>query len=248
VKKKSKIEPILKIMNKEGGRMNRKLLSILGVGLLILTFTSCSSSPEQSLLDRYFAALSMKDNATLSTMAMSPMSFDFTSWEILSVSEEVVQPFALSEMNTKELELKKKVEESVGITLDSRADLDEAIFEKNNARTGAARRAAQTKVDEMQTAYDEQRAAHAQLQKEYNIAKEAAAKEEDIAAFSLGSDYPTIRDFVGEVSSKEVDVQVTGKEGTGSYKFFLKRYTLEDESMSLSHRGRWIIEKVQKIG
>lgn len=228
--------------------MNRKLLSILGVGLLILTLNSCSSNPEKTLLDRYFSALRMNDNQTLSTMAISPMSFDVTSWEILTVSEEVIKPFALSDMNTKELELKKKVEESVGITLDARADLDEAIFEKNNARTGAARRAAQTKVDEMQVAYDEQRAAHAQVQKEYNVAKETAASEEDIAAFSLGSDYPTIRDFVGEVSSKEVDVQVTGKEGTGTYRFFLWRYTLEDESLNIPHRGRWIIEKVQKIG
>ncbi len=228
--------------------MNRKLLSILGVGLLILTFNSCSSSPEQSLLDRYFSALRMNDNQTLSTMAISPMSFDVTSWEILSVSEEVVQPFGLTAMNAKELELKKSVEDSVGITLDSRADLDEAIFEKTNARTGAARRAAQTKVDEMQTAYDEQRATHGQLQKEYNLAKEAAANEEDIASFSLGGDYPTIRDFVGEVFSKTVDVQVTGKEGTGTYKFYLWRYMLEDESMNLSHRGRWIIQKVEKIG
>ena len=227
--------------------MNRKLLSILGVGLLILTFNSCSSSPEQSLLDRYFSALRMNDNQTLSTMAMSPMSFDVTSWEILTVSEEVVMPFALSEMNTTELGLKKSVEESVGITLDARADLDEAIFEKNNARTGSARRAAQTKVDEMQIGYDEQRAAHAQVQKDYNVAKEVSEKEEDIATFSLGGDYPTIRDFVGDVTSKEVDVQVTGKEGTGTYKFFLIRYTLEDESMNLPHRGRWIIEKVEKI-
>ncbi len=227
--------------------MNRKLLSILGVGLLILTLNSCSSSPEQSLLDRYFSALRMNDNQTLSTMAVSPMSFDMTSWEILAVSEEAVNPFALSGMNTKELELKKGVEESVGITLDARADLDEAIFEKNNARTGAARRAAQTKVDEMQIAYDEQRATHSQLQKEYNLAKEVASGEEDIAAFSLGGDYPTIRDFVGEVFSKEVDVQVTGKEGTGTYKFFLWRYVLKDESMNLAHRGRWIIEKIQKI-
>ena len=81
----------------------------------------------------------MNDNQTLSTMAISPMSFDVTSWEILTVSEEVVHRLPLADMNTKELELKKSVEDSVGITLDARADLDEAIFEKNNARTGAAR-------------------------------------------------------------------------------------------------------------
>lgn len=228
--------------------MNRKLLSILGVGLLILTFASCSSNPEKSLLDRYFNALSLKDNTTLSTMAMSPMTVDFDSWEILTVSEEIITPFNLAEMNTKELDLKKQVEESVGVTLDARADLDEANFERSNARTGSARRAAQAKVDEMQKAYDEQRAAHAQLQKEYNLAKEAASKEEDIASFSLGDDFPTIREFSGEVFSKEVDVRVTGKDGTGTYRFFLKRYMLHDDSLNIPHRGRWIIQKVEKTG
>ncbi|GAH25259.1 unnamed protein product, partial [marine sediment metagenome] len=58
-----------------GGRMNRKILSILGMGLLIFTFYGCSSNPEQGLLDRYFNALSLDDVNTLSTMALEPVDF-----------------------------------------------------------------------------------------------------------------------------------------------------------------------------
>lgn len=228
--------------------MNRKILSILGMGLLVFTFYGCSSNPEQGLLDRYFNALSLDDVNTLSTMALEPVDFKFKSWKIVSVSEEVIKPAELFDMNATEQELKKKKDESVGVTLDAKAMLDDAAFERDNARTGAARRAAQKQVDELQIAYDEQYEKHQALQKEYNLAQEAAAKEEEISSFSLGAEYPTIRNFTGEVASKEVEVQITSDDGAvNNYKIHMRTYTLKDEANNLSHRGRWIIVKFEKI-
>ena len=92
------------------------------------------------------------------------------------------------------------------------------------------------------------RDAHDQLQKDYNQAVEDAANEEKIASFSLGADYPTIREFVGEVTSKDVDIAVTMKDGTTSnYKVKLRHYLLEDESANLTHRGRWIIVRFESL-
>ncbi|GAH16137.1 unnamed protein product, partial [marine sediment metagenome] len=60
--------------------------------------------------------------------------------------------------------------------------------------------------------------------------------------------YPTIRNFTGEVASKEVEVQITGDDGAvNNYKIYLRTYTLKDEANNLSHRGRWIIVKFEKI-
>ncbi len=228
--------------------MNRKVLSIFGVALLIVVASSCSSNPEKSLLDRYFNALSLKDNTTLRTMAITPATFDFTDYEILNVSEEVIQTFDLKAMDDKEKELKQQQDDSVGVTLDARDELDNAVFERNNARSRTARAAAQKKVDELQEAYDKQRDAHDELVKEYNAAREEASREEEIANFSLGGDYPTIREFVGEVHFGEVDIKVNMKDGTSSnYKVYLRRYILNDEAQNLPHRGRWIIVKFERL-
>ena len=89
--------------------MNRKVLSIIGVLVLIAVVSSCSSNPEKGLLDRYFNALSLKDNTTLRTMAITPATFAFTSYEILSVSEEVIQPYGLKDLADQEAELKKQL-------------------------------------------------------------------------------------------------------------------------------------------
>jgi hypothetical protein len=228
--------------------MTRKTCSIIGIILLLSVLNSCSTHPEEGLLKRYFSALTMNDRMTLSTMAIEPISIEAENWEIISVSEEVVEEFKLPELDATEKELQKKLTDHVGPV----QDLDDALWAAKEdlkaARTGAARRAAQNKVDEAQAKFDEERALHSDMQKEVNEAQSAARKEEEIAEFSLGAgNLPNIRSLTGEVSSKEVDIRTEGSSGTKNYRFYLRRYVLEDETLNLTHRGRWIITKIESI-
>lgn len=230
--------------------MRRKILIILGIAFLVFIVQTCQQKPEEGLLKRYFHALSLNDLTTMSTMALEPVSLDVKDWDIVSVSEEIIEPASLPDLNKKELELKKKLEDHVGVTLDARDALDEAKFELDNARTRAAKRAAQKKADELQAKYDEIYTEHKELQRQYNEAKAASAREEEITLFSLGAgELPNVRDFTGDVHSKEVDVKIVGKEGEGrTYRFYLRRYNLRDEAMGLNRRGRWIIVKFEPLG
>jgi len=230
--------------------MARKIWPAVGIVLLLAVLTSCSTHPEEGLLKRYFSALQLNDRTTLSTMALEPVDLEAEDWKIITVSEEQVAPCPLPEMNQKELELKKKLESHVGPTLDAEDALYEAKEKLKNARTRSARRAAQKEVEEAQAKYDEERELHRQLQKDYNEAQAVAREEEEIASFSLGMGrLPNIRDLTGEVFAKEVDVRVTGKEeGTRDYRFYLRRYVLTDETLNLTHRGRWIIVKIEPLG
>jgi hypothetical protein len=229
--------------------MDRKILSIMGGILLLLAFQSCASKPEESLLKRYFHALSLNDTTTLSTMALEPVTIPMKDWEVLSVGEENIQTPALPEMDQKEQELKKSLEDHVGTTLDARDELDNAKYDLERARTRSARRTAQQKVEEMQAKYDAIYEEHKELQKQYNEAKAVAQREEEISAFSLGdSDLPNIRDFSGEMRSKEVDVRTISDEGEKDYRIYLRTYTLKDETLAITHRGRWIIVKFELLG
>ena len=228
--------------------MKRKSLSAIGVILLLFVLQSCTSHPEEGLLKRYFNAIALNDVTTMSTMAVEPISMDVESWEIISVSEEKIEPASLPEMNRLELELKKKVEESVGITLDAKDELLDAEYERDQARTRAARRAAQNKIKELQATYDEIYATHQQLQTDYNEAKAATAREEQIASFSLGAgDITNIRDLTGQVHSKEVDIKVVGKEATKNYRLYLRVFNLKDEVLNVNRRGQWKIIKFELI-
>ena len=228
--------------------MKRKSLCAIGVILLLFVLQSCTSNPEEGLLKRYFSAITLNDVTTMSTMAVEPISMDVESWEIISVSEEKIEPASLPEMNRLELELKKKVEESVGITLDAKDELLDAEYERDQARTRAARRAAQNKIKGLQATYDEIYAVHQQLQTDYNEAKAATAREEQIASFSLGAgDITNIRDLTGEVHSKEVDIKVVGKEATKNYRLYLRMFNLKDEILNVNRRGQWKIIKFELL-
>jgi len=228
--------------------MKRKSLCAIGVILLLFVLQSCTSNPEEGLLKRYFSAITLNDVTTMSTMAVEPISMDVESWEIISVSEEKIEPASLPEMNRLELELKKKVEESVGITLDAKDELLDAEYERDQARTRAARRAAQNKIKGLQATYDEIYAVHQQLQTDYNEAKAATAREEQIASFSLGAgDISNIRDLTGEVHSKEVDIKVVGKEATKNYRLYLRMFNLKDEVLNVNRRGQWKIIKFELL-
>jgi len=228
--------------------MKRKSLYLIGFILLLFAMQSCSSKPEQSLLKRYFQAIAMNDTMTMSTMALEPVKLDVVSWEIVNVGEEVIEPASLPELNKKELEFKKRVEDSVGITMDAREILLDAEYERDNARTRRAKNALQKKVDELDAKYKEIRANHDQLQVDYNVAKTASSKEEELTIFSLGAgDVPNIRELTGEARFKEVELKIQGKESTRNYMFHLRQYILRDELLNLNRRGRWVIVKFEQI-
>jgi hypothetical protein len=232
--------------------MRRKGLIVFGaVAVLFILFTlqSCKSTPEKGLLRAYFSAVSMKDTTTMSTMAVEPTSIDAASWQIVSVSEEKIEPTNLVELGKAELEFKKKLEEHVGPVMDAEDALYGAQEEQKSARTGGARAAAKKKVDEMQAKFDQEREVHKQLQRDYNEAKAAAQREKDTSLFSLGAgELANIMDLAGTVHAKDVDVKVTGKDGqVTTYRFNLRRYELKDEAANITRRGRWIIVKFAPV-
>jgi len=228
--------------------MKRKSLSLIGIILLLWVMQSCSSPPEELILKKYIHASNMGDRTTLSTMALEPVLMEAESWEITSVAEENIELYTLPELNKKEIEFKKQQEESIITTVEAKGDLDDAEFELERARTRAAKRAAQKKVDELKTRYEGIYANHQKLQTDYNVVKANASREESITNFSLGAgDLPNIRELTGEVHFKEVEIKTVAKSETRNYKLYLRKYNLKDETLNLPRRGRWIIVKIEVI-
>jgi hypothetical protein len=178
-------------------------------------------------------------------MAIEPMDIEAESWKITKSSEEKIEPAFLPGLNKTEADLKKKLEEHVGPTLDAKDALDSATETYKATRTNAAK----AKMDETKAAYDKILAEHRDLQKNYNDAKTAAGQEEEITKFSLGAgDVSNIRDLTGMVHSKDVAVETKIKGGqVKSYEFWLRQYDLKDEAANLARRGRWIIVRINPI-
>lgn len=229
--------------------MRRKSLIVLGVILALFSLQSCKSKPEQTLLKSYIHACNLNDVSTMSTMAVDPIKIDAESWTITKVSEEKIEPAILPDLNKAELDLAKQRDAHIPVTLDAKDELDLAKDEYNSARTSAAKAAAKAKMDAAQTKYDDEYKLHQDLIKQYNDAKAAAAKEEEITTFSLNvGQLPNIRDLKGEVHSKDVEIQAKFKDGsTKNYRIMTRMYRLKDEAVNVAHPGRWIITKFEQL-
>jgi len=214
----------------------------------ILAYSACTSAPEKTLLDKYFHAVSMKDNQTMAAMAVEPLAIDSLEYKIISITPENVEPAILPELNKREAEAKKKVDDHVGPVVDAQDALETAKADLDNARTAAARAALKKKVAELQAKYDQEYNDHVELKRQYNEAKEVAAKEEQITLFSLGTrTLPNVRSFQGDVHSKEVVINVKTRAGAErNYKVILRRYLMKDET-GKPWNGRWIIVRFESV-
>lgn len=228
--------------------MGKKTIIAIGFILLLFGLQSCQSKPEATILKRYVHAIILKDKATMASMAMEPISFDVERWEIVNVSLEKIEPARLPQLNEEEKKLQKEMQDSSVITLDAKDAADDADYELKNARTPAAKKAAQQKKNELQAKYEELRSKHNQILRDYNLAKQASIREEETTNFSLGAgDLTNIRDLKGEVRSKEVEVKIYWKSEAKNYKFYLIRYNLKDETLNLPFHGRWVITKIEPL-
>jgi len=223
--------------------MRTKTLYAIGIILVLLALQGCSSHPEEGLLQRYFNAIKLKDIATMSSMAVDPIAIDVDNWSITAVSEEKASATNLADLAKLEADLKKKLEGHAGPVVEAQDLMFSAKEKYDSARSGGAKSAAKKEMEEATSNFEKERELHRQIQKEYNDASAMAKKEEDTTLFSLGNrEMTNARDLAGMVYAKEVDVAVKATDGTTkNYRFHLKRYELKDETINLTHRGRWVI-------
>jgi hypothetical protein len=229
--------------------MRKTTLFVIGLLVAFLAIQGCTSNPEKSLLSRYFNAVTLNDNDTMSSMALEPFQPEMTAWNIVSIGAEKIEPAKLPDLNKAEIEVKKAHDAQIGPTIDADTLLKDAMYEKDTSRSAAGKAAAQRKIDELQAKYDAENAKMQALKKDFNVAKAAAAAEEEMTMFSLGArELATVRELTGNVHSKDIEVAITTKAGGAkNYKLIMKQYLLKDEVNNINHRGRWVILKFEPL-
>jgi len=229
--------------------MRKKTLIVIGVFLAFLVIQGCTSAPEKTLLKKYFNAVMMNDNDTMSSMALDPLQPELGSWDIVSIGVEKVEPASLPALNKAEIEAKKLQDAQIGPTIDADSALKDAQYEKDTSRSAAGKAAAQRKIDELQAKYDIENGKMQEFKKAYNAAKTAAAAEEEMTMFSLGArELANVRELTGDVHSKDIEVAITNRAGVKkNYKLLMKNYMLKDEANNVRHPGRWVIIKFEPL-
>jgi len=193
--------------------MKKYLLMCLLVFSLLLVF-SCSS-PEKSLLSKYFHAVQMKDNTTLSNMAVEPVTFVFTDWKVKEIKESKITDTEYSNVVAKIEEIKQKQD----VLKPDIIDVD-SEYEEMKEKRGYTRQKAELKKqrDEL---YDKYRA----LQEEKEQYEEKLTTIKNVMKKSLGQD--VIFENVTKKERKDVIITVKSPTGSRDYRVELVRYYRE---------------------
>jgi len=216
---------------------------ILLITPLTLQFIACGGGPERAILRSFFTALQTNDNATVASMSAVGFEGTVEGYEIVSTSEETVEPFRLSELEDAAEAAKTARDEhwkEFGFFQDDNFDdlevIQERVEEEPDYRFSGRR-------GEIQTEWDRWREERSEHETALREATAAVDKERTQASMSvMGS--TSLTGFSGEIAQREVVVNVTtAEEGTKPYRFTLSKYNLVAGENRPS--SRWIITAIE---
>ena len=105
----------------------KKILLLLVLSSLFFLSNSCQK-PEEMIVTKYFQAMKNDDRDVMTSMAIEPKYFRFESYEIVSISEPVINDAPLPVYMEELKAVEKKRADQARIALDKKADV-EGFFE-----------------------------------------------------------------------------------------------------------------------
>ena len=233
-----------------------RLLAVLTTTLapLALTMTACSSAAEKPLLQQFFTASRLRDNATLANFAA--VSFHPTddgiveSFSITSVSPEQRQALHVKELAKAHDEARSADEEFSKRKKAYQDENMEAIERVLKAERQKGKLGGQDAV--VQASWTKWRDETAQSAKRVSEARSKLAAERNIAEVSMSSPGKAIdvSKYDGAMVAKDVTVDAKVKMANGestqkTLVITVERAVLKTESGETA--GRWIITRIKDM-
>ncbi len=225
--------------------MKKRGLILLVVVVLISMFMSSCTKPEEAYLKKYFDAIRMNDNDTLSSMAAEPVTFVFTKWKLLSVSEVQSGPADFKTYDENYKKIKKDLDALKEQILELNDNLEEAKSNEKKARGYRAKKKAKEKLKELEAKKEELMGQYKELQAKLQEAKKTVEYWKRIIFMSLGEMEgvnPAELDLTKE--TKEAVFTITAPTGEKKYKAIFIRYNINSPQKRF---GRWLILKFEQI-
>ncbi len=232
-------------------RSHKLLLAVLA--LAVLPVAACSSPPEQQLIQKYFAASRMRDNATLgnfATVSFSPTTEGVVQkFTITSVGEETSKTLKLRELAEAEAALRKEEEDFNKKKKEYQDANSEAI--QRVLKAEGAKQTLKGKDLEIQTEWQKWRDETAAFAKKLTDARKALGADRmltEVSVFDARNQVEVVK-YDGELISKDVhiDAEVKAPDGTVSTKklhLVLTRAELRNGPDGKTASGRWVITQI----
>jgi hypothetical protein len=215
----------------------------LAAAVVALAAAACGH-PEKSVVDQYFNAVNAKDTQTLSSFAAVNFDKKVDRWTIKKTIAEDKKPAPLPDLVQKSKDAEAAVAANTKAvrtwSLDHYNDLD-AVREARKANKPIP-----PKSGEVAAKWDEFNAKDRDLKKNVAMSKDAVDKEKRSVARSIG-DVDDVEALKGEVTEKQIEVDLTIGGQTQPYVMTLRKYDLKRDN-GQRVMSRWIVQNLQPQG
>ena len=212
---------------------------------LAMAGLACSSS-EKNVVNQYFTALRANDQGTLTSFAMVAFDQTVDDWSVVSVSPGTKIPVTLPDLVKKQKDLEaqqaanKKEYQAWGNDLAVYPKLDQVREARaKNAKLSAA-------LQPIAEKYDAFLAKDRELKKAVAEAKDAVEREKRNVALSVGQ-VEDVETLGGEMSAKDVDVNLTINGQVKLYVMTLRKYELTGGT-GPRMISRWVVQSLVPKG
>jgi len=207
------------------------------MGLLVV---ACGH-PEQSVVDQYFNAVNARDTQTLSSFAAVTFDKKVDRWDIKQTLSEEKKPAPLPDLVQKAKDADAAVsankKAASAWSLDRFSDID-AVREARKAGKPVP-----AKLSETATKWDDFNTKDRDLKKSIAMSKEAVDREKRSVARSIG-DVDDVESLKGEVTEKQIEVDLTINGQVQPYVMTLRKYDLKRDNGQRVN-SRWVIQNLQ---
>ncbi len=242
----------------------KKVLIIVSVIVLLLLSSACKEK-EQTIVEKYFKAMKVNDNTTLSSMAVNPVSVEFKSFVIKTpLGEKQEVDMTYPRLNVELLKLEKKLTEKQENAKNKKDTFDDAKYyleDKEAAKEDAdAGRFPKEYLNDLQGFYvkadkELKKASREYKSTKYRVRKQKIKIENEKRLMTLSTGITKdIKDYKGKATTRIVETEVVLTDGTKkTYSFKLRKYLVYKDDGSKEkkdikyNKSRFVILEIKAI-
>lgn len=212
--------------------------------LALLALAVSCTGPEKEIVDTFLTAV--RDGQEKVVRAVSLVDLpdaDVQSWEIVEVGPESTEPYRYEELRQAYFDA-NEAWESKNDDNDQflNADVDKSLRYREKMKTDPDYQFTGA-MAEYQKEWEARDAEAKELGQKVVKADEALKKEKD--AIYMSANMAVKDSFEGDVSVKNVRVNVNGDSGSKTYTLTLRKYNVVDSETGITPMSRWIVTEVE---
>ncbi len=213
---------------------------------LALTVVACSGRDEKNVVNQYFTALKANDTNTLTSFAMVQFEQAVDDWKVLSVGQGTTTPAPLPDLVKKQKDVEAELAQNTrearawgnDLSIYPKLDQVRAIEQKGGAVPAA--------LQPIQQKWATFQAKDRDLKKAVAGAKAAVEREKRNVTLSVGQ-MENLESLTGEVTSKDVEIEITSAGQKKTYVMALRKYDLTGGS-GPRVVSRWVVQSLTPKG